>query len=248
VGGAESAYVEAFQLSGEEFDQQFDRYLKARFKPFRDKETPSDYGRNLAPSPEKTRFDGAVMIEPSPSGDLLAVVTINRRDRENRHRPDLRKDGKVIPQPDPGLRPGHGLRLHRHARGRWNHHSVAGVVARGRPDRLRGRREKGKSIVIQNVLNKKIETRIDLKTVDEPRVAAFSPDGKTMAFSAMQNGWADIFTVDLATETVTNLTKDEIANYAPAYSPDGKSSSTWRGSAATRSSSSSISTAERRPN
>ncbi|MCK7478797.1 MAG: hypothetical protein M0C28_16540 [Candidatus Moduliflexus flocculans] len=26
-------------------------YLKARFKPFRDKETPSDYGRNLAPNP-----------------------------------------------------------------------------------------------------------------------------------------------------------------------------------------------------
>ncbi len=44
-----------------------------------------------------------------------------------------------------------------------------------------------------------------------------------MAFSAMQNGWSDIFTVDLATEAVTNLTKDEIANYAPAYSPDGKS-------------------------
>jgi hypothetical protein len=39
----------------------------------------------------------------------------------------------------------------------------------------------------------------------------------------MQNGWADIFTVDMATETVTNLTKDEIANYAPAYSLDGKS-------------------------
>ena len=39
----------------------------------------------------------------------------------------------------------------------------------------------------------------------------------------MQNGWADIFTVDLATEEVTNLTKDEFANYAPTFSPDGAS-------------------------
>ncbi len=39
----------------------------------------------------------------------------------------------------------------------------------------------------------------------------------------MQNGWADIFTVDLATEEVTNLTKDEIANYAPTFAPDGRS-------------------------
>ncbi|HOG29604.1 MAG TPA: hypothetical protein PLT35_10035, partial [Vicinamibacterales bacterium] len=77
VGGGEGAYKEAFQLSGEEFDQQFDRYLKARFKPFRDKETPADYGRNLAPKPEKTRYGQALTVEPSPSGDLLAAVTLN---------------------------------------------------------------------------------------------------------------------------------------------------------------------------
>ena len=29
----------------EEFDQQFEKYLKDRFKPFRDKERPADYGR-----------------------------------------------------------------------------------------------------------------------------------------------------------------------------------------------------------
>ena len=43
-----------FQLKPEEFDQQFDNYLKDRFKPFRDKERPADYGRDLAPNREKT--------------------------------------------------------------------------------------------------------------------------------------------------------------------------------------------------
>ena len=109
VGGAESAYVEAFQLSGEEFDQQFDRYLKARFKPFRDKETPSDYGRNLAPNPEKGRYAGAIMIEPSPSGDLLAVVTINRSDREIDIVLISAKDGKVIRNLTPGFDQGMGF-------------------------------------------------------------------------------------------------------------------------------------------
>src|SRR5688572_8443264 len=82
IGGGEEAYEEAFKISAEEFDQQFDKYLKDRFKPFRDKERPADYGRNLAPDPEKTKFNGAYSAEPSPSGDLLAVATANRSDRE----------------------------------------------------------------------------------------------------------------------------------------------------------------------
>ena len=223
VGGAESAYLEAFQLSGEDFDQQFDRYLKARFKPFRDKETPSDYGRNLAPNPEKGRFDGAIMIEPSPSGDLLAVVTINRRDREIDIVLISAKDGKVIRNLTPGFDQGMGFDYIVTPGNRWI--TIPWLAWSPAGDRLAYvvRREKGKAIVIQNVLNKKIEKRIDLKTVDEPESPAFSPDGKVMAFSAMKDGWSDIFTVDLATEAVTNLTKDEIANYAPAFSPDGKS-------------------------
>ena len=49
IGGGEDAYEEAFKITAEEFDQQFEKYLKDRFKPFRDKERPADYGRNLAP-------------------------------------------------------------------------------------------------------------------------------------------------------------------------------------------------------
>ena len=223
VGGTESAYLEAFQLSGEDFDQQFDRYLKARFKPFRDKETPSDYGRNLAPNPEKGRYDGAIMIEPSPSGDLLAVVTINRSDREIDIVLISAKDGKVIRNLTPGFDQGMGFDYIVTPGGRWI--TVPWLAWSPAGDRIAYvvRREKGKSIVIQNVLNKKIEKRIDLKTVDEPESPAFSPDGKSLAFSAMQNGWADIFRVDIATDEVANLTKDEIANYAPTFSPDGTS-------------------------
>ena len=41
-------------MKTDEFDQAFERYLKERFKPFRDKERPADYGRDLAPNREKT--------------------------------------------------------------------------------------------------------------------------------------------------------------------------------------------------
>ena len=84
IGGGEDAYMEAFKLTPEDFDLEFDKYLKDRFKPFRDKERPADYGRNLAPNPERSSFVGSLSIEPSPSGDLIAMVTGNRRDQEDR--------------------------------------------------------------------------------------------------------------------------------------------------------------------
>ena len=70
LGGGETAYEEALKLKPEDFDDQFDRYLKERFKPFRDKQRPADYGRNIAPDPERTPFSTAVSLAPSPSGDL----------------------------------------------------------------------------------------------------------------------------------------------------------------------------------
>src|SRR5262249_10358647 len=73
IGGGEDAYEEALRMKKDEFDQAFERYLKERFKPFRDKERPADYGRSLAPNPEKTNFQEAISIAPSPSGDLIAA-------------------------------------------------------------------------------------------------------------------------------------------------------------------------------
>ena len=58
IGGGDDAYQETFKVSREEFDEQFQKYLKDRFKAFRDKERPTDYGRNLAPNPEKTQLHG----------------------------------------------------------------------------------------------------------------------------------------------------------------------------------------------
>jgi hypothetical protein len=96
IGGGEDAYEEAFKMKAEDFDLQFEKYLKDRFKPFRDKERPADYGRNLAPDNEKTKFSNAISVEPSPSGDLLAVVTGNRRDQEADIILVSSKDGSVI--------------------------------------------------------------------------------------------------------------------------------------------------------
>ena len=86
-----------------------------------------------------------------------------------------------------------------------------------------------------------------MKSVDEPESPSFSPDGTTVAFSALRGGIGDIFTVDLddAGSRQPHRRRLRRLRRRPTR-PTASSSSTTRASAATRSCSGSISTPRRR--
>src|SRR5712691_9692972 len=222
IGGGEDAYEEALKMKKDEFDQNFERYLKDRFKPFRDKERPADYGRDLSPNKEKTHYAEALSIAPSPSGDLIAVVTANRKDQELDIVLISSKDGSIVRNLTSGFDKDMG----------FDHLVQLGVDQMANPwmawspkgDRLAYfvRTEKERTLIVQNVLTKKIEDRIAMKSVDEPESPNFAPDGRTIAFDALRGAVGDIFTVNLETKAVVNLTDDAFADRAPTYSPDGK--------------------------
>src|SRR3546814_20003009 len=50
---------------------------------------------------------------------------------------------------------------------------------------------------------------------------AWSPDGETVAFSGLQNGYSDIYLYNLVTKVVTQLTNDRYSDYQPRFSRDG---------------------------
>ena len=219
-GGGDSVYEEAFNLDAEEFDDEFRRYLDDRFEAFRDKERPIDYGRNLAPD-AFSRYPVVFNIESSPSGEVIAAVAVNRKDQEVDIVLLSAQTGEVIDNLTEGFDqsfgfdyiPTPGLRFNTVSWISWSPDGdrVAYFVRKG----------KHKSLVVQNVLTKDVERRIDLDTIDEPEAPDFSPDGTTIVFSALRAGVGDIFELDLATEEITNLTNDEFADYAPLYAPDG---------------------------
>ena len=224
LGGGETAYEEALKLTPEDFDDQFDRYLKERFKPFRDKQRAADYGRNIAPDPERSLFSGTVSIAPSPSGDLLAAAAFNPKDLELDIILISAHDGQLIRNMTSGLDQDRGFERiglpggHRGYFVPWMAWAPVG-------DRLAffARTEKSKSLIVQNVVSGRTEKRFLLEQVDGPESPAFSPDGRKVAFAAMAEGLSDIYVVDIESGDLTNVTKDNIADYAPAFSPDGTS-------------------------
>jgi Tol biopolymer transport system component len=50
----------------------------------------------------------------------------------------------------------------------------------------------------------------------------WSPNGNEIAFSGMVEGQSDIFSYNLSTKVLTQLTDDEYSDYAPSFSPDGQ--------------------------
>jgi WD40-like Beta Propeller Repeat len=221
IGGGASPYEEAFQMQPREFDQQFEKYLKDRFKAFRDKERPVDYGQDLSPDAEKTHFTQAISVEPSPSGDLIAVVTVNRHDGEIDIVLVSSKDGEVVRNLTPGFDKDSGfehiVQSDQSNMVPWMSWSPVG-------DRLAYfvRNEKSRTLIVQNVLNGHIERRITMASVDEPYSPNISPDGGAVVFAALRNAVGDIYRYDFNTQEITNLTNDAFADYAPVYSPDGK--------------------------
>ena len=224
IGGGESAFEEALRVKPEEFDDQFDRYIKERFRAFRDKERPADYGRDLAPRPDRSPYVSVLTIEPSPIGDVIAAVVGNTRDQELDIILLSAKDGQFVRNLTKGFDKDRGFEYIATAGGlRGN--LVPWIAWSPRGDRLAyfARTEKSKTLVIQDVVSGRTVQRVNLEAVDGPESPAFSPDGSRVAFSALQGAVGDIFIVDLASGALTNVTQNVFADYSPSFAPDGQS-------------------------
>ena len=224
LGSGETAYEEALKIDAGEFDDQFDRWMKDRFKPFRDKQRAADYGRNLAPDAERTPFVSVLSIVPSPSGDMLAAVVGNRKDLELDIVLLSAYDGQLVRNLTSGFDQKRGFEYIGTAGGlRGN--LVPWIAWAPVGDRVAyfGRAGKGKALLLHNVVTGNIDSRFALDTVDSPESPTFSPDGRYVAFAAIAGGVTDIYVLDTTSGALRNVTDDATADYAPTYAPDGAS-------------------------
>jgi hypothetical protein len=224
VGGGDSPYEEAFRLKASEFDEQFRKYLRDRFKPFRDKQRAGDYGPNLAPDREKTPYPVALSITASPSGEMLAVAAGNRKDQELDIVLVSARDGRVIRNLTRGFNKDRGFEYIA-TPGGFRNNAVPWMSWSPSGDHVAYfvRTEKHKTLILQNVATRKVDRRIPLTGVDMPESPSISPDGRTVAFSALHGAVGDIFLIDVESGKLLNVTSDEFGAFAPVFAPDGRS-------------------------
>ncbi|HVR70801.1 MAG TPA: BamA/TamA family outer membrane protein [Vicinamibacteria bacterium] len=217
-GGMEDIYAQAFRIRPEEFDEAFDKWLKERFKPFRDKQRPSDYGKDLAPDSEKTSFSQVYAFSPSPSGEIVAALTGNRAEGEA----DLillsARDGAIIENLTKGY-------TEKFENVTWNDDFVAGRTIsfdpRGDTVAFFARKGKRRSLYLVSVLTGKIIKRVPME-LDQAQSPALLPDSRHALLSGIKDGVSDIWLLDMETGETKNLTMDSFYDSNPQISPDGK--------------------------
>jgi hypothetical protein len=161
-------------------------------------------------------------MEPSPTGDMIATVVGNVRDQELDIVLQSTKDGRLVRPLTEGFDQSKGFEYIATAGG-MRGNLVPWITWSSVGDRIAyfARTAKDKTLIIHNVVNKNISKRITMRGLDGPESPSFSPDGKSVAFAAMKDGYADIYLVDVETEKVTNISNDTTPDYSPAFSPDG---------------------------
>jgi Tol biopolymer transport system component len=209
----------AFNVSAEDFDIRFRRYLRQRYlKILTEKGEPIDFGERF-----KVEDTPSAELSPRayPSGDFVAAISTY-------------KD-----QADVVLMSTHERKLYRNLTKGYTtayEYIVSQWVTTGpqigadiaiSPDgntvAVFARRERGRDLLLLNALNGGVRERIEMPGVDQQLSPAFSPDAKTVVFRGMREGKGDIYSYDLTSRTVTNLTRDdESSDFAPVFSPDGK--------------------------
>ncbi|HKR63619.1 MAG TPA: hypothetical protein VJZ00_07800 [Thermoanaerobaculia bacterium] len=212
------ALKRAFDVAPDEFDSQFRAWLRKQYLPaLVAKGEPQEYGEPFKINPDNPSDEiGPV---PSPSGDLLAAFTTYKHDvdvvlfniPERRLLKNLttgytsRYEYPVVQSFTTGPDMGRDLAF------APNGDQVALFV----------KKERGRNLMILNPLTGEIQRSIAMP-VEQQLAPAYSPDGRKIAFAAIQGNQSDIFLYDLDSGSLTNITSDAFYDGAPVFSPDGK--------------------------
>jgi hypothetical protein len=214
----DKAAKRAFNVSAEDFDIKFRRFLRQRYlKILTEKGEPTDFG-------ERFKIEDTPSAELSPraypSGDFVAaistykdkadVVMMSTRDRKlykNLTRGYTTRYEYIVAQwVETGPQQGADM----------------AVSPDGNLVATFARRERGRDLLLLNALDGGIRDSIEMPDLDQQLSPAFSPDGSTVAFRALKDGKDDIWTYNIQTKAYANLTNDDAYDFAPVYAPDGK--------------------------
>jgi Tol biopolymer transport system component len=214
------AVQRAFKMDSEDFDAEFRRWLRKKYlAQLLETGEPGDFGRRFRIEQDEQAW--VTSPAASPSGDLVAALSGYRGDIDvvlfdTQKRTLLRNLTKGYTNEY------QYLVAQEQAIGRTYGRDLS-FSPDGNTIAIFAKREKGRSLLLIDVLNGGVKRIIDMGAIEQPYAPSWSPDGRTIAFSGNEKGRFDIFLLDVENAQVRHFTNDEVYDGAPVFSPDGAS-------------------------
>jgi WD40-like Beta Propeller Repeat len=212
--GNEQAALETITgLSAKDLSQQWHEAIRAQYAPIlRSANRASASGRLVT---QDQKNDRALAVSPVLSPDGSRVVYLSERDMLSI---DLylanATTGRVLRKlVNTAIDPHFNSIQFISSAGTWDPRGrqfAIGAIARGRP-----------VLAIIDVDKGRRVREIPFPELGEILNPSWSPDGKSIVFSALTAGRSDLFVHELANGTTRRLTDDAFADLQPAWSPDG---------------------------
>jgi Tol biopolymer transport system component len=220
IGGSlEKPIKRSFNISAEDFDIKFRRFLRQRYlKILSEKGEPIDFGERFkiedTPSAE-------LCPRAYPSGDFVAAIS-TYKDQADVVLMSTR-ERKLYRNLTRGYTTAYEYLVSQWVTTGPQSGGDLAVSPDGNTVAVFARRERGRDLLLLNALNGGIRERVEMPGLDQQLSPAFSPDAQTIVFRALRDGKADIYSYDVASRAITNLTRDdESSDFGPTFSPDGR--------------------------
>ena len=210
------AIERTFRMDVEDFDAEFRRWARKKYLPkLLETGEPGDFGKPFRLEPGTF---GGQELSPvaSPSGDLVASITTDKGEIDISlfDAPKRRRIRTLTKGFDRQIR---GIAIH-------NNRQIGSDIAFSPDGNFIagfGRREAGFSLILIDVIKGGLRKIIDME-IEQQRSPFFHPDGQSIVFGGNMDGQFDIFSIDLESLEITNLTNDEFFDATPTFSPDGR--------------------------
>ncbi|HDP95042.1 MAG TPA: hypothetical protein ENN40_06750 [Candidatus Aminicenantes bacterium] len=206
-----------FGTSSKEFNFEFKKFARDRFRDFMNRENPEDYSFPIGP--EYPPYAYAFSHRISPTGELLAVLTAHMKRRKLEMVLVSMKDGKVIKNITPGFTSRYDFIEYQFdpADGpsfTWDR--------RGEKLAFFARKEFKNYLVVMDAASGDLISQLPLPEIDAPSSPTFLPDNRTIWFTAVKDSIARIYEINIEKGVPRPLSDNSLFIRALDISKDGK--------------------------